>query len=118
MSKNNFSKNEKAEKIMGRRREETQPILSAWELGYVCPICHITPDIENDICNEEKLIHFSEYNGFLWCPECDIDIPFAFCFEEYFKDIRKNKNDREWINVAIDRFLEFVEELKKEKEKD
>ncbi len=91
-NKEENSKNMNAERIMGMRKEGT-PFQSAWELGYVCPICHTKGDINGDDFDEDTLIRFSEYYGFLWCPVCNIDLPFAFCFEGYFEEIRKNQHD-------------------------
>jgi hypothetical protein len=62
------SKNKEAEELLGLRKKGTS-VFQPVELGYVCPICN----------TESEDLRFSEYNGFLWCPKCDLDIPSCLC---------------------------------------
>lgn len=95
-----YSTNERAEKLMGRRLREAQesgdepaPIAIDYpvELGYQCPIHKRTmADAERVTLHVREgqivtdpdvpgLLEWSEYNCFLWCPECDRDWPSALC---------------------------------------
>ena len=67
--KENYSKNKRAEKLLGFRKKG-QPLFMPHELGYACPICN-----RGNECN----LRFSEYAGFLWCDTCNIDIPSCLC---------------------------------------
>jgi hypothetical protein len=77
------------EQIMKRRGIGT-PIDLPWELGYVCPVC-----LQGDECN----LHWSEYNGYLWCAICDIDIPSCMCLlSEDLHIVRRPKQGvKEWL---------------------
>lgn len=57
------------------------------ELGYHCPVCvYDSP--------EDDRLDWSEYNGFLWCAECNTDYPSALCQPD--------------ITKAVDTFLSTV----------
>lgn len=97
-----YSKNERAEKIVGFRGNKgringiifDQPC----ELGYKCPVCN------NQVYNEEcgmydEQLEWSEYEGFLWCSVCNKDYPSALCQPD--------------INKAIEIYLTCIEEAKK-----
>ena len=66
--------------------ENAIPFDQPAELGYVCPICkneayHKDIDCfgEKGICFFDERLHWSEYDGFLWCAKCNLDIPSCFC---------------------------------------
>lgn len=84
-----ISKNKRAEKILGKR------IIGQIEIDrnfdYKCPIC-------------EGEVQLSEYNEFMWCPICNLDIPEVFCCKIYGKEHSK---------ILIDKFLNFVENVKR-----
>lgn len=105
-----YSTNDRAEELMGRRltpeQEQAGVIAIDYpvELGYQCPI-H-----KRSLADEARhdLLQWSEYNGFLWCPECDRDWPSALCVP-----LDANPDpDRPWMNAgpdaAIDVFLDTV----------
>ena len=67
------SKNELAKKLMGYRNEGhpgANALFGPAELGYACPICGLK--------NYDRL-DWSEYSGFIWCPNCNLDIPSCLC---------------------------------------
>ena len=69
-----YSTNERAEQLLGRR-DEKGPIgivlFYPTEQGYRCPV-------HGEDVSEETL-HWSEYKGFLWCELCNKDYPSALC---------------------------------------
>lgn len=69
-----FSKNDSAGHIMGYRnvKEGTVVIDLPCELGYVCPVCKVVDTTGN-------VLQWSEYDSFLWCASCNLDIPSALC---------------------------------------
>jgi hypothetical protein len=104
-----YSKNERAEALMGRRLTPEQesgeapgvlPFDLGPELGYQCPVHKLEWD--------EDLI-WSEYNGFLWCGKCNRDYPSALCVPI---DAEPDP-ERDWRKAgpgaAIEVFLDTVE---------
>lgn len=78
-----ISKNERAKRLMGLRPigEELNP-----NFEFKCPIC------------KEKL-QLSEYNYFLWCKKCNIDMPVWMGWEDD-------------VEAATEEFLDFTENIK------
>ena len=102
VEKSEYSKNQRAEKIVGKRGGGT-PIDLPCEIDYNCPICHRNCkecESEGGSLHDETLM-FSEYDGFMWCPHCNIDIPSFLC-------LRANTKDK--VKMYTDRFLDFIEE--------
>lgn len=68
------SKNPLAEEIMGLRSTVGLAIDFPAELGFVCP-------------NKGKTHHleWSEYRGFIWCEQCDVDYPSCLCVPDLSK---------------------------------
>jgi len=64
-----ISKNEQAERICGRR-PHGNAVFEPHELGYACPICG---------ASDETTLYWSEYNYFIYCKNCDLDIPSCLC---------------------------------------
>lgn len=87
-----FSKNDRAEKLMGKRPENVIAIDSPAELGYRCPVCDNKP-LFNDEFDER--LEWSEYNAFIWCSVCNRDYPSCLCMPD--------------VTRAIDIFLDSVE---------
>jgi hypothetical protein len=87
------SKNDRAEKIAGRRPEGYISFDHPSELGYRCPICGYTGDN----------LHWSEYKYFIWCEDCNKDIPSLLCMPDN-------------LDKGIEIFLDIIEEIKLEKE--
>lgn len=86
-----YSKNARAEKIMGFRPTDAQPIDFPVELGYKCPVCDYVPEVNGEY---DERLSWSEYNGFIWCSVCNKDYPSALCCTD--------------IDKAIDVFLDIV----------
>ena len=91
--KEKMSKNKIAEKVCGLRGKGI-PILSTWELGFSCPICmKSVPKNFDEIFEKDGNINeiywyrleFSEYNGFMYCKQCNIDIPSYMCLQRPIK---------------------------------
>jgi len=103
--KKNYSKNKRAEKLVGFRKKGT-PLMLPCELDYNCPICHrhCKKCEEVGILHDESLC-FSEYNYFMWCPNCNIDIPWMLCLRAHTKNA---------VKIYTKRFLDMIEEIKKE----
>jgi hypothetical protein len=101
-----YSTNERAESVMGRRlsKEDEErgvvPFDFPCELGYWCPTCRIEWD--------EGLL-WSEYASFLWCEKCNFDWPSALCVRV---DATPDP-ERTWKNLgrdaAVKVFLDSVE---------
>jgi len=87
MPNKDYSKNDRAEKILGRR-PEGNPIDFPSELGYECPVFKV------------HILEWSEYQGFLWCTECDFDYPTPLCVP---------LNARKDFERATDIFLNIIE---------
>lgn len=97
------SKNDRAKKIMGYRNQEhpgANALFEPYEMGYACPVCNI--------CNEK--LHWSEYKGFIWCQNCNLDIPSCLCVKYPEPHLSKkvlNKKDK--IIKATKIFLDTIE---------
>lgn len=103
MNENKYSKNKRAKKLMGLRKKGT-PLFVPVELGYYCPICN----------SKSKPLRFSEYNSFMWCPNCNLDIPSCLCKMRHEPNIiDKHSPIRERIEMQTEIFLDSVEEIKK-----
>jgi len=83
--KKKTSKNERVKKIVGLRQLKGQPIDFPGELGFLCPF------------RSNHFLEWSEYNGFLWCADCDRDMPSAICMPK--------------IEKAIEIYLDCIEDL-------
>lgn len=102
------SKNIDAEKILGKRSPGTSSFQMPFELDYFCPICSSPPSnglfLDNgDLKPEYERLHFSEYNGFMWCENCNIDIPSFLCLYA---------NSKEAVEIYTRRFLTFMERFR------
>lgn len=79
-----YSTNELADKIVGKRVVKGIIFDQPCELGYHCPVCKYDID---DGKNFDERLHWSEYNGFLWCSVCNKDYPSALCQPDIDKAI-------------------------------
>ena len=106
------AKNKRAEELCGMRDTGT-PVFLPHELGYACPICGSSDEVN---------LHWSEYASFLWCKKCNIDIPSCLCVKYYEPRLSENvMSVKEQIEKATKRFLDSVEgakEMEKTKTKD
>ncbi len=79
------SKNKMAEKIVGKRAINGIFFDQPCELNYHCPTCEY--NLIHDGNYDERL-HWSEYNGFIWCSVCNKDYPSALCQPDIDKAIQ------------------------------
>ncbi len=70
------SKNKRAGEIVGFRSTSGICLSFPCEFGYHCPVCEY--EVENHGEYDERL-HWSEYNGFVWCDVCTVDYPTCIC---------------------------------------
>ena len=96
MKQNTYSKNARAEKLLGKRRTGVQPFDQPFELGYHCPVCQYKL---SDDGNFDERLEWSEYNGMIWCHKCNFDYPSPLCMPDPKK--------------ATEIFLDILEEAKK-----
>lgn len=73
-----YSKNEKAEKIVGLRKIPKNAIIfyQPCELDYHCPVCKYKNVVNG---NYDERLEWSEYNDFIWCRVCNKDYPSCLC---------------------------------------
>ena len=101
-----MGKNKRAEGLLGKRLKISILYDDPAELNYFCPICEKIPlqPLETD---EEwdypDNLRWSEYNGFLYCKQCNLDIPTLFCMDN---------STREKVRENTDTFLEFLKLIK------
>src|SRR3989304_9391718 len=106
MDDSKYSKNIEAKKIVGLRNDGKpfQPIDEPCELGYACPICHKNCRLcEKNELHLEETLYWSEYDGFLWCSVCNLDIPSFLCY-------RANTKERAKHMTVV--FLDFAVSMK------
>jgi len=97
-----ISKNEQAERICGRR-QRGNAVFELHELGYACPICG---------ASDETTLYWSEYNYFIYCKNCNLDIPSCLCKkypESRLTDKPLSKRERVIENTKV--FLRCLEEM-------
>lgn len=102
-----ISKNLKIEEICGRREVRGMMFNFPAELDYFCPICGKPPQ-DVDWEKDEILLlrlHYSEYKGFMWCENCNIDIPSFLCLKA---------DSRKAVHYYTDRYLEFIKLMKED----
>ena len=75
------SKNLRAGKLVGMRRTDAIAIDQPCELKYHCPVC-VYRQMSPDGTMYDERLHWSEYNGFIWCAVCDFDYPSALCLPD------------------------------------
>lgn len=92
-----YSINEHAERIVGKRNVPPGTVMfdQPCELGYHCPKCKYKAIIKGEY---DERLHWSEYNGFIWCSKCNKDYPSALCQPD--------------IDRAIETYLICVKEAK------
>jgi len=95
--KKTTSKNKEAKKICGLRSTKGTPFDLPCELDYCCPICH--PKIRQF----DETLSFSEYDFFMYCPDCNIDIPSMLCLKA---DTKKA------VEIYTERFLGIIKQVK------
>ena len=97
------SKNSVAKAVMGYRNEGrpgATALFGPAELGYACPVCG------NE--NADRL-YWSEYSGFIWCEECNLDFPSCLGVKYSPPAIGQEPlNDRERVELQTEIFLKTV----------
>ena len=103
-----ISKNKEAERMCGER-PHGNALFEPHELGYACPICG---------ASDEKTLCWSEYNCFIYCKNCNLDIPSCLCKkypEPRLTDKPLTKRERVIENTkTFLKCLEFVKEKQAE----
>lgn len=102
-----FSKDERAKRLCGLR-PHGQPLFAPHELGFACPICGASDEVN---------LHFSEYKMFLWCKRCNRDIPSCLCVkyqEPNFNYTELPLDER--FEYATNIFLDCLEEKQRKSE--
>jgi len=98
-----FSKNERAKKLCGFR-SHGNPIFLPDELGYACPVCGASDEVN---------IHFSKYEMFLWCKRCNLDIPSCLCIRYSEPNINHEElSPRTRVEKATEIFLDCLERIR------
>jgi len=96
-----MSHNKHAKLIMGIREGGIE-LYNPYELNYFCPICEKKP-FEIPEGNEEwdfpENLQFSEYNGFMYCHNCNLDIPSILCRDNSTKE-RVELNTMIYLDIA------------------
>ena len=104
MKNKEYSENEKAKELCGLRKPG-QPLFCPHELGYACPICGAADEVN---------LHWSEYNFFLWCKKCNLDIPSCLCVKYYEPRLSNKPMPIQFaIQKSTELFLSCIEEAKK-----
>jgi hypothetical protein len=99
-----MSRNSEIEEVCGRRGPG-MPSQFPWEMDYFCPICGEPPTWDLFEKNEGEVLklHFSEYNYFMWCAECNLDIPSFLCLRA---------DSRTAVKFYSARFLDMIKTIK------
>ena len=108
--KKEYSKNKRAEEVCGLRLTGT-PLFLPHELGYECPICGRSDEVN---------MHWSEYNFFIWCKNCNLDIPSCLCINHFVHPPTLDGNmigSKEKIEEATRIFLDCMSDVKTNKSK-
>ena len=109
MTKLGEASNKDAERIVGLRNngKPSQPLFMPHELGYACPICNASNEVE---------LAWSEYEGFIYCYTCKLDIPscISVCYYEP-KLSNKKMTKREKVEKQVKIYLSCIKEAQKEK---
>ena len=71
-----FSKNARAEELLGLRRVDGTAFDQPCELGYHCPVCQY-PHTSGEHYDER--LHWSEYESMIWCCVCNVDYSSCLC---------------------------------------
>ena len=108
--KKKYSKNKRAEQIVGLRDlpPNAIPIDQPCELGYHCPVCKYKHFADGR--NYDERLEWSEYNGFLWCSVCNKDYPSCLCIPADTEppSFLKKKSPSDY---AIEIYLDAIEDV-------
>lgn len=109
------SKNDRAKQLVGYRnqgRPGANALFFPAELGYACPICGL---------KDYDILEWSEYAGFIWCPNCNLDIPSCLCVKypepnTGLKPLSKKKAIIRATNIYLDSLESALRRNKKRSE--
>ena len=94
----------KLKEILGQRERGTA-LFTPFEIGYECPVCGASNDID---------LTWSEFNGMLWCHNCEQDWPSCICkryFEPRISERKLTKQQRAMENKRV--FVATIRDFKK-----
>ena len=117
-NKKQYSNNPNAETIVGKRNlpEGTITFDIPAELGFHCPLCNYKHTVNG---NYDERLEWSEYNGFLWCSVCNLDIPSCLCVPNLNK-LKRGKGteyyEYDGLKDAIRIFLHTIQSAKEKLE--
>jgi hypothetical protein len=74
-----FSKNARAEQLLGLRRTDCMAFDQPCELGYHCPVCEYPQVSPGPDQYYDERLHWSEYESMIWCSVCNVDYPSCLC---------------------------------------
>lgn len=74
-----FSKNARAQELLGLRRTDCTAFDQPCELGYHCPVCQYPQVSTGPDQHYDERLHWSEYESMIWCSVCNVDYPSCLC---------------------------------------
>ena len=75
-----YSKNDRAKNLLGKRPTDCIAFDQPCELGYHCPVCKYPQTYDDQVgCPYDERLEWSEYNGMIWCRVCNHDYISAQC---------------------------------------
>jgi len=105
------SKNDRARQIMGYRNQGhpgANALFCPAELGYACPICGE---------DHADALEWSEYTAFIWCPNCNLDIPSCLCVKRNPPNLgQRPLTPKKKTILATEVFLDTIEDHDRRKE--
>lgn len=95
---------------VGRRPGPGTPLFEPHELGYACPVCDASDEVN---------LTWSEFNGMIWCHNCKEDWPSCICKaypEPKISHRKLTKFQKARENKRV--FVATIQDFKKEKQKE
>jgi len=96
---------EKLNEVLGRRPGPGTPLFLPNELGYACPVCGASDEVN---------LMWSEFNGMIWCNKCKEDWPSCICktyFEPKLSNRKLDRYQRARENKRV--FVATIQDFKK-----
>jgi len=93
--------------LLGRRPSPGTPLYSPHELGYACPVCGASDEVN---------LEWSEFNGMIWCGKCKEDWPSCICkvyFEPKLSNRKLDKYQKARENKRV--FIAIIDDIKNPK---
>ena len=101
---------EKLNEVLRRRPGPGTPLFEPHELGYACPVCDASDEVN---------LTWSEFNGMIWCHNCKEDWPSCICKaypEPKISHRKLTKFQKARENKRV--FVATIQDFKKEKQKE